>query len=249
MLSERGRDVLDHLADFGLLTERHLRAFCFSENSSATPCHRTIQRLMRMRLISRLDIRIVGKRGGNGEFVYRLSPNGLRLCRPSEQYRSKVGNFLHTLAVADVALTIAQMEQAGLLSVVRRDTEPYSWTPVGALDLRPDLRVDVDWQNGERRYYWFEVDLSSERAPQLTAKLELYCAAFVMAWDLDWSSFPVVLWVVEHERRQQALERLVERLPDFPAREAAPGRPYIPPQPAKNLFRVVTFDNLSGALF
>lgn len=233
MLSERDRDVLDHLADFGLLTERHVRAFCFADNASATPCNRTLHRLMQMRLVSRLDVRVVGKRGGNGEFVYRLSPNGQRLCRPSELYRAKVGNFVHTLAIADVATTIAGMAQAGVLGVVRRDCEPHSWTPVGHVDLRPDLRVDVDWTTGERRHYWFEVDMSSERAPQLTAKLEAYCEAYDKAWQLNWSSFPLVVWVVPDARRSELLERLIERLP----------------ADRHGLFKVSTFAEVSAALY
>lgn len=227
ILSARDRQVLDHLADFALLTEAQVRTLVFGSLASPTPCRRSLERLWKARLINRLDIRVVGSKGGAGEYIWKLAPAGLKLCRPGEPYRDKVLRFPHTLAIADLACELARLEQAGLLVVARRDCEPDSWTTIGAADLRPDLRADLDLPAG-KRHYWFEVDLSSERAPQLTKKLELYAEGFSEAWRLGWSSFPLIVWIVPDAKRQGLLQRLIERLP----------------ADARGLFKVTTMDQL-----
>lgn len=222
ILSARDRLVLDHLADFALLTERQVRMLVFGTLTSHTPCRRSLERLWKGRLINRLDVRIVGPRGGAGEYIWKLAPAGLKLCRPGEPYRDKVLRFPHTLAIADLACQLVALEHAGHIRITRRDCEPHSWTMIGSVDVRPDLRVDLETATG-KRHYWIEVDLSSERAPQLQKKLDLYAEAFAEAWRLGWTAFPLVVWLVPDSKRQGLLERLIARQGD-----------------SKELFRVIT---------
>lgn len=229
-LLDRDRKILTLLGDFSLLTERQIRELLFADNSSATPTHRALRRLLASRLITRLDIRLVGERGGAGEYIYKLSPNGLRLCPPSTRHREKIGNYAHSLAIADVAVDLAKLQRSGAFTIKRLELEPDSWRTIAGVELRPDMRVDIE-RTSERQYF-VELDLSTERSRHLTAKLDAYRQAWDGADVTKLRVFPLVVWVVPDTARQRFLERLVERQPEQ----------------ARQLFRVTTSEGLAEAL-
>lgn len=208
VLSDRDRLALATLADFALLTQKQLDALAFGLRSD-TSCKRAIDRLMKTRLITRMDFRIVGSQGGAGSYVYKLSPSGLRFARPNDRYRYKVTNFVHTLAVADAFVALKNLERDGKITIARYATEPDCWAVVGGVELRPDLRVDLS-----HLLLWIEVDMGTERDRQLLGKLEAVYEAWKRADVSVWPALPKTLWIAPNEARAVVIRKLVSRLPE-----------------------------------
>jgi hypothetical protein len=210
ILLDRDRQLLALLGDFGLLTSKQIHGLVFPDVST-TMSKRAIDRLYKTRLITRLDFRLSGNKGGAGSYIYKLSQSGQKLHRPGENYRELVTNWAHTLEISETFLHLKQLEHAGTLVIDRYDVEPRRM--IGTAELRPDLYVEIT--QGTRRRAWdIEIDLSTERAPQLRKKLEAVVKAVDEARRVGVSHMPLTVWIAPDVRRAALLTRLVSELPD-----------------------------------
>lgn len=236
ILSARDRLVLNLLADFSLLTAKQLHAMAFGDVSHE-PCRRSLQRLEKSRLINRLDFRIVSLKGGSGELVWKLSPNGLRFCKASARHRDKVGNYAHTLAIGDIFKAFKELEWAGQMDVQSYETEPYCWRTIGSVDVRPDLAVTL--KRHQTTHLWIEADMGSEKVPHLKRKLEAVRDAYHSATGLD--VLPKTVWVCIDTKRAELLKTLIAGLHDLNDGTADQ-------RPASDLYAVSTFDTFKRQL-
>jgi hypothetical protein len=106
------------------------------------------------------------------------------------------------------------MERDGLLRMAGVSTEPDCWTVVGGVDLRPDMRVDVDLRTGRRELLWLEIDMATESQKQLRGKLESYWRAFNDADATQVPVFPRTVWVACDDERATELRWLVSQMPE-----------------------------------
>lgn|GEM_PF-3812308 len=84
----------------------------------------------------------------------------------------------HALAIGEVAVRLAESEQAGEISDLKIQTEPAVWRHYVAssgrvLVLKPDLGVHLT--SGGQRLVWFvEVDRATERLKRIRTKASQY---------------------------------------------------------------------------
>jgi hypothetical protein len=172
------------------------------------------------RLVGRLPRRIGGVRAGSAGFAYTLDVAGQRLMTPERtrwQRPWPVGTpFLaHSLAVAELYVSVREAEAAGRLRLAGFQAEPASWRSFpgvggGRQVIKPDARVTV--RLGRYEDTWMvEVDRATESLPTIKRKCELY----VRYWQSgrEGEVFPRVLWLVPDEARREQLLAVLSRLP------------------------------------
>jgi hypothetical protein len=143
----------------------------------------------------------------------------------------------HTLAVADLAVGLHELQAHGVVEVVSVDTEPSCWRsfvgPHGTLEwLKPDLYAVT--ASGEYEDHWFlEADLATEHPPVVVRKAKVYQRyAATGAHQARHGLFPAVVWVVPDTARAGAIQAALSG-----DRGIQPG-----------LFRVVTTDEFTGLI-
>jgi hypothetical protein len=202
-LSARDRLVLKLLADFGLLTSRQIYELAFSDVST-TMTKRCLRRLLASHLITVLDFGPRGEKGGAALNVYRLSRDGLRLCKPSDLYRAKVGNWAHTLAVSEVYVKLKESNVP-----IAYQTEPDCWTTVGTVELHPDMRIGIG-VSPHQVPWWVEVDLDTENVNQVRGKLRAVVEAYKVSGDHGWHNWPCTVWIVPDTARMKAVSKWID---------------------------------------
>lgn len=223
-LSERDRQVLEHLNALRLLGARDLQALLFPDDRHATAataarcCRRVLERLTRDRFVVRLERRIGGVRAGSASFVYTLGPLGQRVLEagePRRRHREPSDRFIdHTLAVAGFFVRLSLHARAIGWELIAWEAEPKSWRDVttlgGRVVLRPDLFVTVGVGDYELR--WFvEIDRGTEHLPAVQRKCRLYHSYYKGGHEQRRHKvFPRVLWVVPDQRRAERLRDLVD---------------------------------------
>lgn len=203
------------------MSARQIEALHFTQAEHETPlaaaraCRRVLERLVRERVLVRLERRIGGVRAGSGSFVYALGQVGQRaieLDGPRKRFKEPSAHFTdHTLAIAQlvVDLTVAgRNEQLELLEV---DSEPSCWRRYAGAEghtvLRPDLALTLGVT--EYEYRWFvEVDLGTEHLPTLLAKCRAYDDYYRTGIEQGTHGvFPRVCWIMPTSQRAKDLER------------------------------------------
>lgn len=173
------------------------------------------------RLLERLPRRIGGVRAGSAGYIYSLDVAGQRLMnpdRPRWQRPWPVGTpFLdHSLAVAELYVSLREAQGLGRLVVAGFQAEPASWRSFpgpggGRMVIKPDARVRL--RLGRYEDTWMvEADRSTESLPTVRRKCELY----IRYWQSgrEGEIFPRVLWLVPDQRRYDQLVDLLGRLPE-----------------------------------
>ncbi len=159
-LSPRDLAILDDLERFRLLTSRQIQRLHFAVGSAhatvsaaTRATQRALTKLERYGILARLQHRVGGVRHGSQGIVWQLTSTGSRLQQERSgrhnrhRYSEPATLFVdHTLAVAECAVHIREMERAGCLEVVELTTEPDNWrTFLGkhaqAVTLKPDLSL------------------------------------------------------------------------------------------------------------
>lgn len=246
-LSERDVAILESLRAHRLLTTVHIRRLHFAIGHATIPAAsgatlRVLVRLESHNLVSRLARRIGGVRAGSSGIVWQLGATGERLLRTmhgQKQRRRYVEPSLaftaHTLAIAELAVRLAELRDRQTVEVVTVQTEPSCWRsfvgPHGQLEwLKPDLYVVT--ASGDYEDHWFlEADLATEHPPVVVRKAKVYQRyAATGAHQARHGLFPAVVWIVPDTARQEAIRAAL-------AADSAlqPG-----------LFRVVTTDEFTG---
>ena len=233
-MTVNGRDLslLTSLYKFKQLTSAQLRQLHFATSASATSADRALKRLMDQKLITRIERRLVGgKGGGSGQFVYVLTAAGARMfSTDGRPIQISCNISWHALTIADTYIELLKAEREGLLTLSNFVTEPDCWAEVGGIRLRPDLFVELRNRSGALVKIWFEVDLGTEGQRQIKEKLAANWVAYKNADETEWPVFPYVLWLTVDEHRARELKWLI-----------AQGTPE-----SQQLFNVVTLDKLTG---
>ncbi len=248
-LTPRDRDILDSLARYRLLSSTLIRRLHFSDHhgkdQGARATNRIMGRLEKRHLVTRMDQRIGGFQGGSSSLTWQLSTSGHRihavlsgLPQHSPLPKSSWLFAMHTLGIAEVAVSLVEAERAGAFEVFTIQTEPACWQefmgPSGApLRLKPDLYVitaDAEFEE----HSFVEVDLGTEHRPTLQRKARAYERYRASGrHEAQHGVFPRVVWVVRDSRRQKAVEAALA--PPAASTEA-------------QLHRVTTFDALPHVL-
>ncbi|CAM3722367.1 replication-relaxation family protein [Nocardiopsis rhodophaea] len=233
-LSDRDRAVLESLRQLRLMTTALLRRLHFvhhtdeaeedgtkkhtTEAAAAIAAMRVLGRLERRGLVARLTRRIGGVRAGSSGIVWQLGATGERLLRvihgdpKRKRYVEPSRGFVeHTLAVAEIAVQLRELERQSAVELVALEAEPSAWRPFlaphGARSmLKPDLFAIT--ASGDYEDHWFlEVDRATEHPSTVMRKAHVYERyAATGTHQAEHELFPAVVWVVPDSDRKKALE-------------------------------------------
>ncbi|MEC3979635.1 replication-relaxation family protein [Amycolatopsis sp. H20-H5] len=222
-LSERDVAILESLRAHRLLTTVHIRRLHFAIGHATIPAAsgatlRVLVRLESHNLVTRLARRIGGVRAGSSGICWQLGATGERLLRTmhgQKQRRRYIEPSLaftaHTLAVAELAVRLAELRDRQTIEVISIQTEPSCWRsfvgPHGSLEwLKPDLYAVT--ASGDYEDHWFlEADLATEHPPVVVRKAKIYQRyAATGAHQARHGLFPAVVWIVPDTARQETLQ-------------------------------------------
>lgn len=224
-LSQRDLQILNNLERFRLLTTRHIQRLHFpaqpygmhTSGASATRgTTRVLNRLEAHGLIGRLARRIGGAKHGSAVVIWQLAARGEALLR-SQRGETQRRRFeepslhfaRHTLAVAEVAVTLIEASSAGEFDLLELELEPSCWRAfqagAGTLTLKPDL-VAVTADATTETHSFIEVDLGTEHRPALRRKCALYQRYAVTGEEQQQSGlFPAVVWIAKDPARGRVI--------------------------------------------
>lgn len=225
-LSERDRAILLVAVELRLVSTRQIERRLFTVPrdhvtalSAARSCRRTLERLVRDRMLVRSERRIGGVRAGSAAFVYAIGPVGERVLGtvvPRRRFREPSPMFLaHTLAASELYVQLHEAADGDRFKLISLEAEPRCWRSStglgGRLLLKPDLFVVL--ATGEYEYRWFvEVDLGTEHTPALLRKCQAYETYYQSGVEqAEHGVFPRVLWVTPDEERAEHIRRVIER--------------------------------------
>jgi hypothetical protein len=226
-LSERDWEIVRFLAQHRFATSVQLRRCFFSQHATASASARAsirvLDRLMMLRIVSRLERTVGGSSHGSAAFVWCLDVVGDRLTRPSGSARLRSREpsltFLsHTLAVTEARTELVEAARTGAFDLTRVEIETEAWRRFvssggGQSVLQPDLFVttsDADYDD----HWYIEIDLGTESLPVLLRK----CLAYDQyrrtgRAQAEHGVFPRVLWVVPTAARTALLKAAVAAAP------------------------------------
>lgn len=224
-LLPRDIEVLSLVAQLKLVTGAQIEVLHFAGADHANPaaagraCRRVLQRLVRDRLLARLDRRVGGVRGGSSGFIYCLTETGQRVLElhgPRRRFREPTSAFVaHTLAVAQLVVDLHQAHRAGRLEILALQAEPACWRHYGSLagtqHVRPDLFVALGV--GEYEHHWFvEIDLGSETLSRRISKCRQYEAYYRSGIEqATHDLFPRILWAMPSQSLADQLAKRIQR--------------------------------------
>lgn len=200
---------------------RRLHFTAGTTQANARQVWRRLRALTDLRVLSVLERRIGGGRGGSSQAVYALDAAGQRLssaCGPAGGRRLRrpwtPGNqFLaHAVQVTELYVELRERERAGHGEVLAFDAEPLCWrrfTGIGgaASWLKPD--AFVRFGIGEYEHTSFvEVDRATASIPTLARKLDVYRRYWQTGREQErFGVFPrVVLLAPTEDRRAKLVE-------------------------------------------
>jgi hypothetical protein len=221
-LSTRDLDIVATLSRTRLATTLQLQRLHFTEGSpesQARRCRRTLQRLVELDVLARLDRRIGGARAGSAGFIHGLGTVGQRLNgghgpaggeRIRRPWTPSLPFVAHVLCVTEIYAQLREVERRHGIELIRFDAEPAAWRhftgPAGnPITLKPDayaVTSSGDWED----HRFIEVDRATESPVTIATKLRTYRQY--------WSSgreqyrhevFPGVLIVVPDPKRQAVI--------------------------------------------
>lgn len=231
-LSARDLGVIGQVADLRLMSARQIEAVHFpasehdSQPAAARARQRVLGRLVRDRLLIRLERRIGGVRAGSAGFVFAVGPVGHRLLAAGGQarrFQEPTSRFLdHTLATAQLVVDVGVASRRGLLDILVCQAEPRCHREFSGLGGRRVLRPDAFLALGVGAYEWrwfCEIDRGSESVPVILRKCRLYADYYQSGQEQakHRGVFPTVCWIVPDERRAERLRQAIDHdrhLPD-----------------------------------
>jgi hypothetical protein len=120
---------------------------------------------------------------------------------------------MHTLDIVELYVSLTE---CGPKALTFRP-EPWSYTPVGGVELKPDAYVRIQTVSGTYQYF-LEVDRGTEYRPQLAAKMRHYVRAFYSGPEGADSDdifpegiFPEVVWIVPDDERLEFVQSVIRR--------------------------------------
>lgn len=226
-MSARDWEILETANGLHLVTGWQLDRLHFAGlhgRSRTVTRSRTLARLVRWRVLTRLPRRIGGSKRGSSVAIYALDTAGKRLLErraigsseptrvrkavaPSERF------VAHIISVSELHVRFVEAERNGRLRLREFVTEPAAWWPNGLGSwLKPDAYLVTS--NGIIDHLWWaEVDCATESTEAVKRKLRTYLD-FVNRGQLGpRDAIPRVLITVPHQERRQAIVDLASRLP------------------------------------
>jgi hypothetical protein len=231
-LSERDLGVIGQVADLRLMSARQIEAVHFpasehdSVQAAARARQRVLARLVRDRLLIRLERRIGGVRAGSAGFVFAVGPVGHRLLAaggPGRRFQEPTSRFLdHTLTTAQLIVDVGVASRGGLLDILVCQAEPRCHREFSGLGGRRVLRPDAFLALGVGAFEWrwfCEIDRGSESVPVILRKCRLYADYYQSGQEQakHGGVFPTVCWIVPDIKRAERLRQAIDhdrRLPD-----------------------------------
>lgn len=235
-LTHRDLAVLDDLEQLRLLTTRLIQQLHFpigpdahlSAGAATKATMRVLTRLKELGVISHLERRIGGVRHGSQGFIWQLTSTGATVQRTRRgetgrrRYIEPSALFTdHTLAIADLVVTIRTLAAGGKLEVLALQAEPECWRewvgPHGVTQtLKPDL-CSVTATGQFEDHLFIEADQGSEHMPQILAKCRVYADYHQTGIEQHTSGvFPAVLWVAPTPVRAAQIGRAIAADPSLP---------------------------------
>lgn len=223
-LGTRDRQVLSAVGLLGLVSAQQIERMFFAGADRSRVRRRSLQRLVDLGVLARLERRIGGVRAGSDGYVYVLDRLGRRLHEPERRGRLRTPEepgllfVRHALAVSELYVLTVEAERAGRLGLLSWEAEPTCHRPfagpLGAPQvLKPDayLRLGV---GAFEDHYFIELDTGSHRRGAIHRKLDTYLAYFKSGREQARGGvFPKALWVATSDRRADQLSEWIEGLP------------------------------------
>ncbi len=229
LLSDRDWLIVGSVQGFRLLTTRQIARQHFKKGPGSDPIPRNanqaLARLRELGLLSNLDRRIGGVRAGSGGYVWQMTDFGDQALRAHlgmdrhsrlRPYEPSTSFLDHTLAVAEVVITLQEISGDGRVGLTHFQLEPECWRSYLGLSgetrtLKPDLAVIT--KTSEFEDHWFiEVDRATEPPNRVIKKCLQYQEYLATGREqARVGLFPAVVWAVPSERRR---DQLSQRLRD-----------------------------------
>lgn len=223
-MTGRDHSILGQVADLRLISARQIEIIHFpnedhaSALSAARSCRRVLERMVRDRLLIRLERRIGGVRAGSASYVYAIGPVGERILDMGGTRRRfrEPSTFLalHTLAISQLVVDVTVASRQRRLEMLQVQTEPVCWrthqTGYGAREIiKPDLFLAVGV--GEYEHRWFlEVDLGTQHIPTVIRKCFAYEQYYRSGTEQAARDvFPRILWLMQHTERVEHLQTAI----------------------------------------
>ena len=214
-LLPRDLSILLDLEDCRYLTTGQISRLRFetdhaNPDASLRAANRTVTRLKKLGLLTALNRRVGGVRGGSGGLIWSLTAAGAKLVNLDGEGPPRRRNFEpsphfteHTLAIAELYIQLLGIQGITLSSA---EFEPICWRDYSGSTVKPDLFAVTS--DGEYEDYWFfEVDLATETPQRVMAKCEQYQSYFLAGEEQrKYGLFPKVVWIVRDGKRKDSLQ-------------------------------------------
>jgi len=229
-LPERDLAMVETLERFRVATAAQLRRLHFTKGTPAANARqvwRRLRALQDLRVVTVLERRIGGGRGGSSQAIFALDTAGQKLgaavCGPAGGRRIRrpwtPSQFLaHAIAVTELYVGASEQARAGGGEVLAFDAEPLCWrrfTGVGGATawLKPD--AFVRFGTGEYEHLSFvEVDRATASVPTVSRKLSVYRRFWMTGRDQErFGAFGRVLLLAPNAPRRDLLADAVKRQP------------------------------------
>jgi hypothetical protein len=223
-LTERDRAIVAMLAAVKLATGNQLRRATLGEESenAQRAARRQLQRLVRWRVVARLERRQGGLGRGSDSWTYALDVAGQRLAACGGGRRPRLPRpamWGHVLLGAEVYTRLAEAVRGTDRTVREWQGEPASWRTYGGsygetLTLKPDAFVAVSGP-GYEDVCFIEIDTGSQSRSVIRGKLSAYrrYAATGQEQAVQDGVFPLTVFVTTTPERHALLVDLVGELP------------------------------------
>ena len=218
-LSKRDWQIIRFIDQHRYATTVQLRRMLFTahatQNAATRACIRVLDRLLTIRILTRLERRVGGYQRGSSAYIWCLDVIGQRLITPAGAPRRRFHepSYLfarHTLAISEAHVELTEAEHHGWFKLARIEIETKAWrsylTPLGATSiLKPDLMATISSVDYDDHWY-IEIDLGTESIPVLMRKCHAYEDYRRTGHaQTEHGVFPRVLWVIPNQAR---LDRL-----------------------------------------
>lgn len=213
-MTGRDAEIVETTDAFGQLSSGQIWAIHFQHNASKNSMDRVLQRLVKNKLLNRIERRMVGgTRGGSGQYVYQLGSLG-------HDFLGKRGAFApahrtvkqHMLEIVDVFLRFQTEEQAGNIRILNYLTEPDTHVEIAGAKLRPDLFLEYELIREKKAIsLWVEVDRGFESLSVISAMINRYVHVMNHATADDLETIPMILFIVPDDRRLRNISGLIKR--------------------------------------
>ena len=214
-LLPRDLSILLDLEDCRYLTTSQISRLRFEADhanldAALRAANRAATRLNKLGLITALDRRVGGVRGGSGGLIWSLTAAGAKLVNldsedPPRRRAFEPSPYFteHTLAIAELYIQLLGIQGIPLSTA---EFEPVCWRDFNNDVLKPDLFAITS--DGEYEDYWFfEVDRATEAPQRIIAKCVQYQSYFLTGEEQRRHGlFPKVVWVVRDDKRRGSIQ-------------------------------------------